>query len=43
MKVGGEITSFDQVLKPYNFQDSLAKGLNESYKCARSFITVGLH
>ncbi|KAH7364031.1 hypothetical protein BKA65DRAFT_522596 [Rhexocercosporidium sp. MPI-PUGE-AT-0058] len=27
---GGEITGFDQVLKPYNLRDGAAKGLNES-------------
>jgi len=30
MKVGGEITGFGQVLKPYNLRDGAAKGLNES-------------
>ncbi|KAH6700000.1 hypothetical protein BKA61DRAFT_741052 [Leptodontidium sp. MPI-SDFR-AT-0119] len=30
MKVGGEITGFSQVLKPYNVRDGSAKGLNES-------------
>ncbi|KAH7379041.1 hypothetical protein BKA64DRAFT_698284 [Cadophora sp. MPI-SDFR-AT-0126] len=30
MKVGGEITGFRQVLKPYNLRDSSAKGLNKS-------------
>ncbi|PVH91117.1 hypothetical protein DM02DRAFT_664325 [Periconia macrospinosa] len=29
MKVGGEITGFGQVLKPYNLRDGSAKGLNE--------------
>jgi hypothetical protein len=33
MKVGGEITGFGQVLKPYNLRDGSAKGLNESRKC----------
>jgi len=33
MKVGGEITGFGQVLKPYNLRDGAAKGLNESRKC----------
>ncbi|KAH7379060.1 hypothetical protein BKA64DRAFT_648481 [Cadophora sp. MPI-SDFR-AT-0126] len=33
MKVGGEITGFSQVLKPYNLRDGAAKGLNESHKC----------
>ncbi|KAH7418893.1 hypothetical protein BKA64DRAFT_763767 [Cadophora sp. MPI-SDFR-AT-0126] len=31
MKVGGEITGFSQVLKPYNVRDGSAKGLNESH------------
>jgi hypothetical protein len=39
MKVGGEITGFGQVLKPYNLRDGSAKGLNESGKWPiRSFI-----
>ena len=33
MKVGGEITGFGQVLKPYNLRDGSAKGLNESRRC----------
>jgi hypothetical protein len=32
MKVGGQITGFAQVTKPYNLRDGNAKGLNESHK-----------
>jgi hypothetical protein len=30
MKIGGEITGFGQVMRPYNLRDGSAKGLNES-------------
>jgi hypothetical protein len=32
MKMGGEITGFAQVIKPYNLRDGSAKGLNKSRK-----------
>jgi hypothetical protein len=33
MKIGGQITGFEQVTKPYVLRDGAAKGLNESRKC----------
>jgi hypothetical protein len=30
MKIGGQITGFEQVTKPYVLRDGAAKGLNES-------------
>ena len=33
MKIGGLITSFEQVTKPYVLRYGAAKGLNESRKC----------
>jgi hypothetical protein len=32
MKIGGQITGFAQVMKPYVLRDGAAKGLNESRK-----------
>jgi hypothetical protein len=34
MKIGGQITGFVQVTKPYVFRDGAAKALNESRKCS---------
>jgi hypothetical protein len=33
MKIGGQITGFAQVTKPYVLRDGAAKALNESRKC----------
>jgi hypothetical protein len=33
MKIGGQITGFKQVMKPYVLRDGAAKALNESRKC----------
>jgi hypothetical protein len=33
IKIGGQITGFEQVAKPYVLRDRAAKGLNESRKC----------
>lgn len=33
MKIGGQITGFKQVTKPYVLRDGAAKALNESRKC----------
>jgi hypothetical protein len=34
MKIGGQITGFAQVTKPYVLRDGAAKALNESRKCS---------
>jgi hypothetical protein len=33
MKIGGQITGFELVAKPYVLRDGAAKGLNESREC----------